>query len=163
MVQLFSRKKCLTTTVYSCMYLFASLCIFSCQTNTQTSFFELPSHFPSPVYQFKNNPPSVVGVALGRRLFFDPILSKDSTISCGSCHHPTQAFADSGKKLSRGIHQQLTKRNASGLFNLLWQHEFFADGGVRHFELTPLAPLVNRQEMQGDLKELLYRLRQNAS
>jgi cytochrome c peroxidase len=104
-----------------------------------------------------------VGVALGRRLFFDPILSKDSTISCGSCHHPAQAFADSGKKLSRGIHQQLTKRNASGLFNLLWQREFFADGGVRHFELIPLAPLVNRQEMQGDLKELLDRLRQNAS
>lgn len=163
MVQLFSLNKCLITIGYSCSLYILLLALFSCQSNTESSPFQLPAHFPTPIYKFKNNPPSTEGVALGRRLFFDPIFSKDSTISCGSCHHPTHAFADSHKKLSTGIHQQLTQRNAPGLFNLLWQQEFFADGGVRHFELIPLAPLVNRQEMQGDLKELLDRLSHNTS
>lgn len=163
MVQLFSRYKCLITIGYSCLLYLLLLSIFSCQNNTESPSFQLPAHFPTPIYKFKNNPTSPEGIALGRRLFFDPILSKDSTISCGSCHHPAQAFADSGKKLSIGIHQQLTQRNAPGLFNLSWQREFFADGGVRHFELIPLAPLVNRQEMQGDLKELLGRINQHAS
>ena len=119
---------------------------------------EEPTHFPIPNYDYKKNPVSRQGIALGRRLFFDPILSKNNTISCGSCHHPSEAYADPGKRLSEGIRQQFTTRNTPGLFNLRWHRTFFADGGVRHFELTPLAPLVNRQEMDGDLRDLIRKL-----
>ena len=125
------------------------------------SLIQNPSHFPTPNYHYDKNPLSAEGIALGKRLFFDPILSKDNTISCGSCHHPNQAYADAGKQFSQGIHQQLTKRNTPGLFNLRWHRDFFADGGVRHFELIPLAPLVNRQEMDGDLRDLISKLQNN--
>lgn len=163
MVQLLRYKKCLTRAIYSSLCYIILLLAIGCQDKTNAPPFKLPAHFQAPIYKFENNPPSTEGIALGRRLFFDPILSKDSSISCGSCHHPTQAFADTGKKLSLGIAQHATQRNATGLFNLLWQREFFADGGVKHFELIPLAPLTNRQEMQGDLGELLKRLNQRLS
>lgn len=150
-------------TKYFWLLAFLFVGLAGCQNSTQKQAYalELPSHFPAPEYNYARNPVSKEGIALGRKLFFDPILSKDSSISCGSCHHKPQAFADAGKQLSNGIHQQKTKRNTPGLFNLLWHKEFFADGGVTHFEFIPLAPLVNRQEMQGDLGELLRRLRGN--
>lgn len=137
-----------------------------CQSKTQEadqSLIKLPAHFPPPVYNYDKNPLSKEGIALGRRLFFDPILSKDRSVACGSCHHPSKAYSDAEKRFSIGIKQQTTKRNSPGLFNLLWHQTFFADGGVRHFELIPLAPLVNRQEMDGDLKALVNRLKNNRS
>ncbi|WP_299459621.1 cytochrome c peroxidase [uncultured Microscilla sp.] len=157
-----SYKKCLALSLSFSIASFLFITINGCQNQTNLPPFKFPSHFPSPVYNFDKNPLSNQGVNLGRRLFFDPILSKDSSIACSNCHHALQAFADTGR-FSQGIAQQLTKRNTPGLFNLLWQREFFADGGVRHFELIPLAPLVNRQEMQGDLQELLGRLNKNTS
>jgi len=120
-----------------------------------------PAHFPQPNYRYTKNPISQQGIALGRRLFFDPVLSKNNTVSCGSCHHPNKAYADPGKQFSHGVRQQLSKRNTPGLFNLRWHRTFFADGGVRHFELIPLAPLVNRQEMDGDLRDLVQKLQNN--
>ena len=55
--------------------------------------FNIPSGFPEPVYNFDNNPLTSEKIALGRSLFYDPILSKDNTISCASCHSPYNAFA----------------------------------------------------------------------
>ncbi len=139
--------------------------ILGCKKNDvsqQTShLLEEPTHFPKPTYHYTKNPISTEGIALGRKLFFDPILSKNNTISCGSCHLPHQAYADPGKRFSAGIKQQLTQRNTPGLFNLRWHRTFFADGGVRHFELIPLAPLVNRQEMNGNLRDLIQKLQSN--
>ncbi|OJJ22612.1 hypothetical protein BKI52_07995 [marine bacterium AO1-C] len=136
--------------------------LFSCEkkhsSQKSAALSKEPAHFPKPYYGYSKNSISSEGITLGRKLFFDPILSKNNTVSCGSCHHPDKAYADPNKRLSKGIRQQLTKRNTPGLFNLRWHRTFFADGGVRHFELIPLAPLVNRQEMDGDLKELIKKL-----
>lgn len=67
------------------------------------------------------------GVQLGRMLFYDPILSSDSAFSCSSCHKQQYAFADSGNAFSKNFFG-LSKRNAPGLFNLMWMPRYFWDG-----------------------------------
>lgn len=85
-------------------------------------------------------------VALGRALFFDPILSARRTVACASCHRPEFAFADN-RKNSRGIEGYLTRRNAPSLFNkgiskgLLW------DGRAATLEDQVVMPIENPEEM----------------
>ena len=62
--------------------------------STDKISFLQPSNFPSPIYTYSNNPLSKKGFELGRFLFYDPILSLDSSISCGTCHAQGHAFAD---------------------------------------------------------------------
>jgi cytochrome c peroxidase len=87
------------------------------------------------------------GVELGRHLFYDPILSRDSTISCGSCHRQEVAFSDSPKRHSVGIDGQLSKRNAMPLFNLAWYPSMFWDGRSANIELQALHPVRANDEM----------------
>ena len=67
---------------------------------------------PSP----SDNPLTDAKIALGRQLFFDKRLSLDGTVSCATCHDPRKAFTDNLVK-SRGIHGQLSERNAPSLLN----------------------------------------------
>lgn len=67
------------------------------------------------------------GIQLGRMLFYDPVLSSDSTIACATCHKQQFAFADGGKALSQNIFG-FTKRNTPPIFNMLWSKKFFWDG-----------------------------------
>ena len=64
-----------------------------------------------------NNPLTVEGVALGRKLFYDPILSGDNSMACADCHLQKDAFTDV-RQFSRGINGDEGKRNAMPLFNL---------------------------------------------
>ena len=120
--------------------------------------FETPVHFPTPVYDFANNAISKEGFEVGRMLFYDPVLSRDSTVSCSSCHQQFVAFAHSGHAKSHGIDNQVTLRNSPGLFNLPWQKDFFWDGGVSHIELVPLAPIANPLEMDEVMARVVYKL-----
>ena len=63
-----------------------------------------------------NNPMTVEGVALGKKLFFDPILSKDSSISCSSCHSPANSFSDARFR-SIGVDGLPGKRHSMALVN----------------------------------------------
>jgi cytochrome c peroxidase len=121
----------------------------------------LPSHFPPPHYTFTNNPISEAGIELGRRLFYDPILSLDSTISCGSCHAQVHAFADHNTPLSTGINGRLGFRNTPGLANLIWYPAFNWDGGVNHIEIFSVAPITDENEMGLALREAVDRLRRH--
>ena len=67
-----------------------------------------------------DNPTTVEGVALGRRLFFDPILSSDDSVSCSSCHDPAFAFSDKGLRFSTGVGGVVGTFNAPALINLGW-------------------------------------------
>lgn len=118
----------------------------------------LPAHFPQPVYDLSQNPPTVQGVALGRRLFYDPRLSRDSTISCGFCHQQFAAFAHFDHALSHGIDNRTGIRSVPSLFNLLWQKDFMWDGGVNHLDIQPLTPITDVNEMGEDLARLIDRL-----
>ncbi len=95
----------------------------------------------------ENNPVTVEGVNLGRHLFYDPILSADSTISCSGCHKQQSAFSDSPKQLSEGRNGTMMKRNTMPLFNLAWYPAFFWDGRATSIEQQVFHPVRTYSEM----------------
>ena len=125
--------------------------------------FQIPGHFPNPVYDFSNNPVTRDGFELGRKLFYDTRLSFDNSISCASCHHPELAFSDAGKALSQGVGGALGNRNSPSLSNLAWYTSFMWDGGVNHIEVSSLAAIEHPAELNINFSELLDKLRGIAS
>ncbi len=121
---------------------------------------EIPSYFPPAYYNNTiNNPPTEQGFQLGRALFYDPILSIDSTISCASCHNIAHAFADHNLPISTGVGGAKGTRNSPALFNLQWNKSFMWDGGINHIEVMSLAPLTNPLEMQNtSMSDVINRL-----
>ena len=107
----------------------------------------LPNNFPPPVYDLTHNPLTEEGVALGKMLFYDPQLSRDNTISCGSCHIQVAGFTHHGHDVSHGIEDKLGRRNSLPVQNLLWYSAFFWDGGVHDLDLVSLNPLTDPVEM----------------
>ncbi len=122
----------------------------------------IPEGWPQPVYRFERNPLTEKGFALGRELFYDPILSKDNTISCGTCHQQFVAFANADHALSHGIDGKFGTRNSPGLFNLTWHPSFMHDGGVNHIENQPLAPVENPVEMDEKMANVIAKLQSSA-
>jgi cytochrome c peroxidase len=120
-----------------------------------------PSYFPEPVYDFASRPLSASKIELGRQLFYDPVLSLDSSTSCASCHSPYNAFAHIDHKLSHGIFDSIGTRNAPALFNLAWQRSFMWDGAVNHIEVQALAPISNQAEMREDLAHVVMKLQRS--
>ncbi len=120
--------------------------------------FAKPKYFPEPVYNFTLNPISLDKIELGRKLFYDPILSKDSSISCASCHSPFNAFAHTDHDLSHGIHDSIGTRNAPSLVNLAWQKSFMWDGAINHLDVQALAPISHPGEMADDIKNVAHKL-----
>jgi cytochrome c peroxidase len=95
--------------------------------------------------------------ALGRSLFFDTRLSRDSTVSCASCHLPEHGFADP-RAHSVGIEGRTTPRNAPSLFNRALGKSFFWDGRVASLEEQVLNPIENEDEMGIPVAQVLERL-----
>jgi cytochrome c peroxidase len=104
-----------------------------------------------------DNPLTDRGVELGRRLFFDPILSADRTIACSSCHRPDHGFASAGRPV--GIRGRQLSRRAPTLLNRAFGKSFFWDGRADSLEHQALLPIVDPDEMGSSLAELLRRLR----
>jgi cytochrome c peroxidase len=123
--------------------------------------FQIPKGFPPPFYRFSDNPRTKQGFELGRKLFYDGILSKDGNFPCSSCHQQFAAFATYEHRLSHGFNNQFSFRNAPGLFNLAWEKEMNWDGGINHIEVQPLAPLLDPHEMAENLNEIIARLKKN--
>ncbi len=142
---------------------FTMIWSYSCQNDQDELDFGLtyPDYFPAPHYQFGKNTLTKEGFELGRSLFFDPILSLDSTISCASCHAQGHAFADHNIALSKGIFGLAGTRNSPSMFNLAWQPIFMWDGGINHIEVMPLAPITNQVEMGQDMNTVIQKLNNN--
>lgn len=104
-----------------------------------------------------DNPLTVEGIALGKRLFEDPLLSADGTISCASCHHQEFGFGEA-TAVSTGIHGKQGRRNAMPLFNLAWQKEFFWDGHVGDLRQQILEPIQDEAEMGESLGRVVTKL-----
>ncbi|OAV43513.1 cytochrome-c peroxidase [Lewinella sp. 4G2] len=122
-----------------------------------------PAHFPEPAYDFAANPLRQGRVELGKRLFYDEILSADGTIACATCHSPFAAFAHTDHDLSHGIDDRIGLRNAPALFNLAWTTSFHHDGAHHSIELQPLAPIHHEDEMGSSINEVITRLRGDSS
>ncbi len=125
------------------------------------SLLEWPEYFPAPVYNFEKNPVNAAQVELGRKLFYDPILSLDSSTSCASCHSPYNSFAHVDHKLSHGIYDSIGTRNAPALFNLAWQSSFMWDGAVNNIEVQPLAPISSHIEMNESIEHVVMKLQRS--
>lgn len=122
----------------------------------------IPKGWSKPLYDFSANPLSEAKIALGRKLFHDPLLSRDKTISCSSCHLPQTSFTHIDHDLSHGIDGRIGKRNSPVLINLAWSRNFMWDGAVHQLDAQPLAPISNPDEMDDTLVNVLQKLR-NAS
>ena len=123
-------------------------------------YFEVPEGWPKPHYDFKNNPVSEEGFQLGRKLFYDPILSRDNTISCASCHLQATGFTHVDHELSHGVDGKIGTRNSLALMNLAWSKDFMWDGGVNHLEVQPLNPITSPFEMDETLEHVVQKLQQ---
>lgn len=99
--------------------------------------------------------------ALGKKLFSEKILSKDSTISCASCHKPNFAFADTAA-FSIGIGGKRTKRNTPSVLNMKNRPYFFWDGRAASLEEQSLMPIQNPDEMGLAIEEAVIRLNSSA-
>ena len=108
-----------------------------------------------------DNPLTVAGVELGRHLFFDPILSLDSTISCASCHLPELGFSDPNQ-FSLGVNGATGTRNAMSLVNVgFFTKGLFWDGSVQTLEEQALMPVEDHREMNEAWPNVINKLQKH--
>jgi len=119
---------------------------------------EKPAAFGTPLFGTEAKPVTEAGFQLGRVLFYDPALSADSTVSCGTCHVPSAAFADPGKAVSSGIRSQPTARNSPTIQNMAWRTSFMWDGRFTHLEDQPRGPISNPGEMGDDFPGIVRKV-----
>lgn len=98
-------------------------------------------------------------IELGKKLFYDPILSKNNTRSCGSCHQPDKAFTDGLTKPAILTGNGLVKRNVPTLINASLQAKLFYDLRVSNLENQSMDVIGNKDEMHGSLKEASEKLK----
>jgi len=116
-----------------------------------------------PHVSFPDNPMTLEGVALGKRLFFDSTLSKDNTIACASCHHQDYAFSDRGRQFSLGVGNAIGNKNAIALFNIAYEPgPFFWDGRAPILDSQIVGPVPNPIEMHLAWSDALPRLQARA-
>lgn len=144
-----------------------SLLLISCNEEEMTvvSEFEFvkPAHFPEPTYTLDNNPVTEQGFLLGRKLFFDPLLSVDGSVSCNTCHIQSTAFADSQQHpLSFGIDNRVGIRNAPMLANMAFVPDFFWDGGVNHLDFVAINAIESDFEMGETLENVVKKLNEDS-
>ena len=141
-------------------FLFIGLILGSCVPD-ESVFEGLNTTYPVLEYP-ADNPNNAVAASLGERLFFDPILSVDSSISCGSCHKPELGFA-TNDKVTPGVDGVLGKRNSPSLLNVGFQPYFMREGGVPSLEMQVLVPLGDATEMAHNVVDAVRRLNLNTS
>lgn len=135
--------------------------LLSCSKDTadfsrQILIIDAPEGFPEMMIP-KDEELTPARIALGKKLFFEPILSSNNSISCGSCHFQAQAFGDPNP-VSTGIDALPGTRNSPPLFNLGWRTRFFRDGGVDDLALSSLNPITNPHEMDFNIGGIVARL-----
>jgi cytochrome c peroxidase len=123
--------------------------------------FVAPSNLPAPTYDFAANPVTREGFELGRKLFYDPILSRDSSIACADCHISFSAFSHPAHVTSHGIDGLFGRRNALPMQNLAWSPNFFWDGGVAYLDFVPLNAIQSEVEMDESPARVVAKLQRH--
>lgn len=146
--------------LYSCEPDDADQDLIKIQYEPQAYELKLPSFFPE-LPENSNNPLTIDGVKLGRFLFYDPILSSDSTLSCASCHKPEFGFTD-GKAFSTGVTGQIGNRSSMSLLNVAYFTKgLFWDGRSASLETQALEPVENPIELHESWPNVERKLRQH--
>ncbi|NAS30484.1 cytochrome-c peroxidase [Flavobacteriaceae bacterium R38] len=99
-------------------------------------------------------------VALGEKLFFDPILSGNGQVSCATCHIPEQGYADRKRKVFENTKLEVN-RNAPTLLTAAYQNSYFHDGRIPFLEDQAKSVINNKDEMHGSFDEAIVRLSEN--
>lgn len=110
----------------------------------------------------EDNPPSEAAWELGKRLFYEPMLSKDGSVSCASCHLPNLAFSDS-TKISFGVEKRPGTRNSLPLFNVAFHPYFTREGGVPTLEMQVLVPIQEEHEFATNILHVAELLRKDSA
>lgn len=149
---------------FALIFVILSPFVFNFSSKPVTTAYKFPElrFFPKmPVAE--KNPVTVEGVALGRQLFYDPILSLDSAMSCATCHNQKAAFSDAPNAFSSGRNGAVMKRNTMPLFNLAWYPAFFWDGRASGIEEQVFHPVREKNEMALNWISASARLKNNIS
>ncbi len=121
---------------------------------------DIPPSFPQMVIP-EDNPMTQQGIDLGRRLFYDPILSRDSMVSCSTCHLPSGSFTDNLES-SIGVNGALGERSSMSLLNVgFTRNGLFWDGNAMTLEDQALLPVTNENEFDNEWPEVVKRLKRS--
>ena len=131
--------------------------LHSADVITNTAEWIRPNVIPAP----KNNPITKEKIALGKKLFFDPILSRANNISCMSCHDPVKGWSDSDV-VAIGDQGRKGPRNSPTILNSAYQYIYFWDGRAKSLEEQALGPIESHVEMNLDPTEAVKKLQKNA-
>lgn len=118
---------------------------------------EIPNTLPQ-ILPPAGNPLTEEGIALGRKLFYDPVLSKYETQSCADCHKQPSSFVDDARQFSVGVEGLSGKRNSMALINLMWAKNFFWDGRAPSLHAQALLPIQDPLEMNETLANVEAKL-----
>ncbi len=99
-------------------------------------------------------------VALGEKLFFDPQLSNDGTISCASCHD-LENGGDDGRKFSVGVNGKKGNINAPTVYNAVFNFRQFWDGRAKDLKAQVFGPIENPVEMNMTMAQTVEKLKNN--
>ena len=138
------------------LFVVFTLIMSGLSADTSSSEWKRPHKIPTP----KNNSLTKEKVALGKSLFFDPILSRANNISCATCHNPLKGWSDAdpiaiGDKGAKGT------RNTPTILNSAYQYIYFWDGRAKNLEEQALGPIATHTEMNLDPKEAVKKLQNN--
>ncbi|MBK8698827.1 MAG: c-type cytochrome [Saprospiraceae bacterium] len=120
-------------------------------------FTTIPKGFPSPAIP-PDNEVTADRIQLGRSLFYDPVLSADSSRSCASYHRQQFAFADN-VAFSEGIKGRKATRNSPSLGNVVYQEKLLREGGLSSLEMQVLVPVQEHNEFDFNLLKVAARLK----
>ncbi|HWK98635.1 MAG TPA: cytochrome c peroxidase [Parapedobacter sp.] len=118
----------------------------------------IPAGFPPLNGSVAGNNPTKYGVRLGEKLFHEKKLSGNNTISCASCHHQSNAFADNHAQ-AVGIHDRIGLRNTPPLQNLAFMQFYNWDGNILQLEKQPLVPIITHEEMDASILEVIGKIK----
>lgn len=147
------------------------LCVASCNNDSVEPYVNTPTLRPLEIPQLfqdlildpvipSNNPQTEEGIRLGKKLFFDPILSTNNTLACAGCHKISNAFTDD-TRFSDGIDGLFGNRNSMPLFNLAWNYDnrFSWDGRESGLENQVFEPVTNPVEMHSSWEAVTEKLK----
>ncbi len=121
----------------------------------------IPDEFPEPLYRFEDNPLSQEGFELGKKLFYDGVLSLDGNFPCSSCHQQIAGFGTFEHDRSHGYNGSHTLRNAPVLFNLAWNKSFHWDGEYKSLLDEAAQPINGHIEMAESFEGVIQKLQDN--
>ncbi|WP_343695214.1 cytochrome c peroxidase [Flavobacterium sp.] len=122
------------------------------KTTAQT-LFEKDAFDPEAFSGFPDYKTTPEKIALGKKLFNDPILSGNNTRSCASCHYEEKAFTDGLERAVSLDGKSMIQRNTPTLTNIAFQRVFFMDSRVSYLEDQAVAVIKNENEMHGSLEK----------